>query len=137
MAQRLHLELVTQSAKILDTEVSSVQLPGSLGELGVLPAHTSLLTSLGTGELSYIDGDGGGPEYLAIQHGFAEILDDRVTVLANSAERPQEIDIEAAEQDRARSVKELETAGADDFDQLNDDLDLANTRIQVASRVVN
>jgi len=126
----LRIEVVTQTRKVLDEEVAEVQLPGSLGMLGVLPGHTPLLTTLGIGELMYRKDHR--ESYLAIQWGFAEVLPDRVTVLAELAEAPEEIDVEAAERDQREAEAALATVDAADLDRMRAKLELAITRLQVA-----
>src|ERR1043165_1298019 len=88
---KLLLEIVTPDRSLIREEIDEVVLPGSDGELGVLPGHTPLLTSLKVGELWYRQGQE--RHYLAIAFGFAEVLPDRVTVLADVGERAQEIDV--------------------------------------------
>ncbi len=130
MPNRLHLEVVTQVRRLLDLEVDEVQLPGTLGALGVLPGHTPLLTSLGIGELMYrIDHR---ESYLAIQWGFAEILPDRVTVLATVAETPEEIDVSQAEQDKHEAEAALKTVDMVELEKMRAKLQMAITRLQVA-----
>ena len=84
MADTLRLEVVTPTRRVLEGRANEVRIPGVMGELGVLPGHTPLLTSLGTGELSWTDGAKRGR--LVIQGGFAEVQPDSVTVLASLAE---------------------------------------------------
>jgi len=130
VADRLHLEVVTQTRRLLDVHVEEVQLPGVLGALGVLPGHTPLLTSLGIGELMYRSDHR--ESYLAIQWGFAEVLPDRVTVLATVAETPEEIDVEGAERDLHEAEAALKTADAVELERMRARLQMAVTRLQVA-----
>jgi F-type H+-transporting ATPase subunit epsilon len=132
VVDQLRLEVVTRSQKVLEEDVEEVRLPGFLGELGVLPGHTALLTALGSGPLAYRQG--GRDHYLAIQSGFAEILDDRVTVLAEVAETPKAIDVDAARNALAEAEQALKGATAEELDELTDALRLAETRIDVATR---
>ncbi len=132
MADRLHLDVVTPSRRLLAEEVEEVRLPGALGELGVLPGHTPLLTSLGTGPLAYHKGQE--EHRLAVQGGFAEVLPDRVTVLARIAEPPEAIDVEAAAAARAEAEAALPTAAAEDIERLTDEVRLATTRLEVAGK---
>src|SRR3954454_13732286 len=110
---KLTLEIVTPDRSIVREEVDEVELPGSEGYLGVLPGHTPLLTMLKVGELWYRIGQE--KHYLAIAFGFAEVLPDRVTVLAQIAERAQDIDIERAEAAKRRAEERLAT-GIPDID---------------------
>jgi F-type H+-transporting ATPase subunit epsilon len=122
--------LVTPRRKVLEIEVDEVRLPGTLGELGVLPGHTPLLTSLGVGPLTYFEGRD--TSRLAIRDGFAEILPDRVTVLARVAERPDEVDVEAARHDVVSAEEALRTASSEELDELNARLRMAATRLEIA-----
>jgi F-type H+-transporting ATPase subunit epsilon len=131
MADRLRLEVVTPRSRILECEADEVRLPGAFGELGVLPGHTPLLTSLGTGRLLWIDRQGGGR--LAVQGGFAEVLPNAVTVLATVAEKPEEIDLETTRAALAEAESALKMASADELDELTATLRLAETRIKVAT----
>jgi F-type H+-transporting ATPase subunit epsilon len=131
MSQRLRLELVTPERLVLSEEVDEVRVPGTLGELGVLPGHTPLLTSLGTGPLSYFQGSSG--RSLAVQDGFAEVLPDRVTVLARIADAPSDIDVESARAALAEAEARLPTASAEEIDELTAAVRLAATRIEVST----
>ncbi len=132
MSDKLQLQVVTRTRTVVDAEVDEVRLPGTLGEFGVLPGHTGLLTSLATGELSYRSSRE--EQLVAVQGGFAEILDDQVTVLADIAEAPDEIDVEAAKADQAEVESELKTASGEQLEELNRRLRLAEVRQQVAGR---
>jgi F-type H+-transporting ATPase subunit epsilon len=90
----LELEVVTPERELVRDQVDEVEIPGKDGFLGVLPGHAALLGELGTGELTYYTG--GRPHYLAVHGGFLEIREDHVRVLADAAERPEEIDMERA-----------------------------------------
>src|SRR3990170_6906452 len=91
----IDLQIVTPERRIVHEQVDEVQIPGSEGYFGVLPGHTPLLASLTVGELWYRKGQE--KFYLSIAFGFAEVLPDRVTILARLAERPEDISIERAE----------------------------------------
>jgi F-type H+-transporting ATPase subunit epsilon len=132
MAGKLQLKVVTPSRVVVEAGVDEVSLPGILGQIGILPGHASLLTSLRIGELGYQQG---AREYfLALQWGFAEIADDTVTVLADVAELPAEIDIEAARADKSAAEEALRSADAKVFEANKARLESAVTRIAVASR---
>ena len=131
MADALRLEVVTPSRRVLESRASEVRIPGALGELGILPGHTPLLTSLGTGEVSWIDGDTTGR--LVVQGGFAEVQPDAVTVLASIAETVDEIDVETARTILAETQEKLKTVDADDFDEVDSQVRLAETRISAAA----
>jgi len=132
MAQKLTLVVVTPERTVVETEADEVQLPGELGYLGILPGHTTLITLLKTGVLSYKDA--GTEKFFALSSGFAEIANDRVTVLADSAEDAREIDANAAEQDRARAEEALKTANRETMEQIRGELELAQARLAVAGR---
>jgi len=102
---KINLTVVTRERKIVDVEVDEVILPGYNGELGILPGHTPLLAILKIGELRYRSGSTW--SRLVISWGFAEVLPDRVIVLAERGVLPAEIDRAAAEQERIAAEKEL------------------------------
>ena len=102
---KLDLTVVTRERKIVEAQVDEVILPGSDGELGILPGHTPLLALLKIGELRYRSGST--VNRLVISWGFAEVLPDRVIVLAERGFLPSEIDRAAAEQERIAAEKEL------------------------------
>ena len=102
---KIQLTVVTRERKIIDAEVDEVILPASDGEIGVLPGHTPLLATLRIGQLRYRTGTK--VERLVISWGFAEVLPDRVIVLAERGFLPTEIDRAAAEQERAAAEKEM------------------------------
>jgi F-type H+-transporting ATPase subunit epsilon len=130
----LELIIVTPQRQLLREKVASVQLPGADGELGILPGHAALITELGIGELSYRTASGGEPVSLAVLSGFAEVLPDRVTVLAETAERPEEIDVERAKQALARAEQRLSSGDADiDWDRASVALQRALIRIQIGT----
>src|SRR4029077_19462313 len=102
---KLTLEIVTPDRAILTEEIDEVVVPGSEGELGVLPGHTPLLATLKIGELWYRQGQE--KHYLAVAFGFVEVLPDRVTVLAQIGERAKDIDIARAERAKQRAEQRL------------------------------
>ena len=127
------LEIVTPDRALVREEVDEIQLPGSEGYLGVLPGHTPLLTTLKVGELWYRAG--AEKHYLATAGGFAEILPDRVTVLAQIAERAQDIDTTRAEAAKRRAEERLSKAAPGiDFERARIAMMKSLIRLQVASR---
>ena len=102
---KIHLVVVTRERKIVEVDVDEVILPGYEGELGVLPGHTPLLAILRIGQMRYRTG--GTVERLVISWGFAEVLPDRVIVMAETARLPSEIDPAAAEEARREAEKEM------------------------------
>ena len=130
---KLLLEIVTPDKSLVREDVDEVQLPGSEGYFGVLPGHTPLLSTLKVGELWYRIGVE--KHYLAIALGFVEVLPDRVTVLAQMAERPQDIDIERAQAAKRRAEERLSKAVPDmDFERARIAMMKSLIRLQVASR---
>src|ERR671912_1039493 len=101
----IDLQIVTPDKLIAREQVDEVQLPGSEGYFGVLPGHTPLLASLAVGELWYRKGQE--KTYLSIAYGFAEVLPERVTILAQLAERAEDIDVDRAEAARTRASERL------------------------------
>jgi F-type H+-transporting ATPase subunit epsilon len=132
VAARLRLVLVTYEKKVLEVECDEVTLPGQLGYFGVLPGHVPMIALLKVGELMYRIGKI--EHFLALSWGFCEVADDVVTVMAEFAETPEEIDIAAAEREQAEAEALLPTAAHDDLDAAMARLDAAVTRIQVAQR---
>ncbi len=134
MAEKLRLELVTPYKKALSEEVDEVTAPGTLGEFGILPGHTPLLTTLKIGELSYRRG--GEIFHLAVNWGYVEVEDDKVTVLVETAEPADEIDLERARAALGRAEEALRKLSSEDKDFLvmQAALERALIRIQVAGR---
>ena len=115
MAGNIRLEVVTPEKYVVDEEVQIAVAPGSLGEFGVLIGHTPFLTTLKTGEMHYTDA-GGAQRYVFVSGGFAEALPDKVTVLAESAERRKDIDIDRAKVAMERAQERLAQSKAEDID---------------------
>jgi F-type H+-transporting ATPase subunit epsilon len=134
MAEKLRLELVTPYKKALSEEVDEVTAPGTLGEFGILPGHTPMLTTLRIGELSYRKG--GQNFHLAVNWGYVEVEDDKVTVLVETAEPADEIDLERAKAALGRAEEALRKLTSEDKDFLVMEaaLNRALIRIQVAGR---
>lgn len=130
----LTLELVTPDRAVVRESVDEIQIPGSEGYLGVLPGHTPLLTSLQVGELWFRQG--GETSYAAVAFGFAEILPDRVTILAQIAERAEDIDVERAQEAERRARERLNKSVANvDFERARIALMKSLMRLQVASKI--
>jgi F-type H+-transporting ATPase subunit epsilon len=130
---KIQLEIVTPDRSIVREEVDEVELPGSEGYFGVLPGHTPLLATLQVGEMWYRIGSA--KHYLAIAFGFVEVLPDRVTVLAQLAERAQDIDIARAEAAKRRAEERLAARVPDiDFERARIAMMKSLIRLQVASR---
>ena len=134
MADNIILEVVTPENVVVSEEAQIVASPGSLGEFGVLIGHTPFLTTLKTGIIRYTAADGT-EQFVFVSGGFAEALPDKVTVLAESAERRKDIDLERAKAAMERAEKRLsEDRSKEDIDFLRAKLALerAITRIKLA-----
>ena len=130
----IDLQIVTPERMLVQEQVDEVQIPGVEGYFGVLPGHTPLLAALAVGELWYRKGTE--KTFLSIAFGFAEVLPDRVTILARLAERAEEIDISRAEAARARAQERLDQPKSDiDYERARIALQKSLTRLQVSSRV--
>ncbi|HTQ96192.1 MAG TPA: F0F1 ATP synthase subunit epsilon [Candidatus Acidoferrum sp.] len=131
----IELIVVTPEKQLLRETVVEVTIPGLDGELGVLPGHAPLITELGIGELRYKTSASGQPVLLAVLRGFAEVLPDRVTILAETAERAEEIDVARAEAAKARAEQRLAANDANiDWDRATISLQRAVIRIQIARK---
>jgi len=132
--KKLTLEVVTPERQVLHEQVDFVQLPGLNGYLGILPGHAPLLTELGSGELSFVKD--GQTHYATAMNGFAEILGDRIILLAERSELAEEVDLGRARAAEERALKRLEEKrGELDFNRAQLALQRALIRIQVAPRV--
>ena len=130
---QLQLEIVSAERALVNEVVDEVQIPGADGYLGILPGHTPLLTTLHVGQLWYRQQSE--KHFLAIAFGFAEVLPDRVTILAQIAERADEIDVARAETAKRRAEERLARPTLDmDFERARIALMKALVRLQVASR---
>ena len=129
----IELQIVRPDRLLVREQVDEVEIPGSEGYFGVLPGHTPMLASLAIGEMWYRKGQE--KTYLALAFGFAEVLPDRVTILARIAEVGHEIDIARAEQALKRAQAQAVQKEHVDYEQARLDLMKAITRLQVASRL--
>jgi len=136
MADKINLEIVTPEKLALREQVDEVTLPGLDGEMGILPDHTPLVSQLKTGILSYRQG--GERKLMHISGGFVEVLPDRVSVLSDIAERPDEIDPERARAAKERAERRLSqqlSSTADiDFRRAQLKLERSIIRIQLSGR---
>ena len=128
MAENIKLEVVTPEKSVVSEEAQIVMSPGSLGEFGVLIGHTPFLTTLKIGSIRYKDA-GGTEKYVFVNSGFAEALPDKVTVLAESAERRKDIDIERAKAAMERAEKRLAE------DRSKEDIDFNRANVALARAV--
>ncbi len=132
MAEKLFLEVVTPQKAVVSEEAEIVVAPGSEGEFGALKGHTTFLTSLNMGTLRYKDANGK-ERLLFINGGFAEVLPNKVTILAESAERRQDIDVNRAQEAKGRAEQRLGTKAANlDLVRAEAALRRAIDRIRVA-----
>jgi F-type H+-transporting ATPase subunit epsilon len=134
VADRLTLEIATPTRLVVADVVDEVVAPGVQGYFGVLPGHAPFLTTLGTGELIYRKGRE--EHHLAVTGGFAEVRNDKVIFLADTAERAEEIDRDRAQHARERAEQRLAGRAPDDVDYARalSALARAITRLQVAAR---
>lgn len=133
MAGNIRLEVVTPEKAVVSEDVQIVMAPGSLGEFGVLIGHTPFLTTLKTGAIKYTDA-GGKEKFVFVSGGFVEALPDRVTVLAESAERRRDIDAARAKSslERAQMRLSAQSAGIDiDFTRARAALERALHRLRL------
>jgi len=128
----IQLTIVTPERSLVSEQVDELQLPGAEGYLGVLPGHAPLFTELKVGELSYRKGNNW--TSLAVAWGFAEVLPDQVRVLAETAERANEIDVERAIRAKDRAEQRLKGGEDIDYDRARIALQRALIRIQVAQK---
>jgi F-type H+-transporting ATPase subunit epsilon len=133
MADRFQLEIVTPEKKVVETAAEEVQIPGKNGYLGILPGHAPLITELSVGEITFREG--ATEQHLAVAWGFAEVLPNKVTILAESAERPREIDVDRARQAKERAEQRLTSGDPEvDVERAVDALRRAEARLEVASK---
>ena len=133
MPDTFQLEIVTPEKLVVQDEVEEMQIPGKNGYLGILPGHAPLITELAVGEISYRKG--AETHFLAVAWGFAEVLPDRVTILAETAERAEEIDVKRAEEAKQRAQERLQSGKTEtDYGRAQTSLQRAETRLDVAER---
>jgi F-type H+-transporting ATPase subunit epsilon len=131
MADTFQLEIVTPEKKVVDTAAEEIQIPGKNGYLGVLPGHAPLITELAVGQVTFRSA--AKEERLAVAWGFAEVLPDKVTILAETAERPSEIDVERARKAKERAEQRLTSGDTSvDVERSLNALHKAETRLEVA-----
>jgi len=134
MAENIRLEVVTPQKAVVSEDVQIVVAPGTMGEFGILAGHTPFLSTLKTGTLRYTDAKGS-ECFLFVSGGFAEALPDKVTVLAESAERRRDIDLERAKSALDRAKKRLEEKKEQiDYIRAKAALERALQRVRMASK---
>jgi len=134
LPEAIELQIVTPERHVLQESVQSVEVPGKEGYLGVLPGHAPLITELGIGILAYRKGSES--KFVTVIHGYAEVLPDRVIVLAELAERAEEIDLprSKAAHDRAQAELAKHGIGPDEWHLQQLALQRALVRMQAAAR---
>jgi F-type H+-transporting ATPase subunit epsilon len=133
LPSHIQLQIVSADRSLVSEQVDEVQIPGADGYFGVLPGHTPLLALLGAGELWYRRGSE--THYLVLAFGFAEVQSGRVTILAQIAERAEDVDVNRAQAALKRAQERLAKPSADlDFERARIALLKSLTRLQVASR---
>jgi F-type H+-transporting ATPase subunit epsilon len=133
MAETFQLEIVTPERMVVKDNAEEMQLPGKNGYLGIMAGHAPLITELAVGELSYVAQ--GYTERLAVSWGFAEVLPDKVTVMAERAERAEEIDVARAEEARQRAEQRLNSGDTEmDYGRALVALRRAEVRLEVARK---
>ncbi len=132
MENKLLLEIVTPYGLVVSEEVDEVVCAGSEGEFGVLPGHVPFFTTLKIGMLTYKKGNS--TKYVFVNWGYAEVRPDKVMILADSAEKSEDIDVERARAAMKRAEERLKKAEEIDFKRAESALERAVTRIQVAEK---
>ena len=132
MAETIQLEIVTPERLVVNDTAEYIEIPGKSGYLSVLPGHAPLITELAVGAISY--NNAGKTKRLAVAWGFAEVLQNKVTILAETAEKAEEIDTARAEAAKKKAEAEIQKAGAEGNKDAQAALDRANTRLDVASK---
>jgi F-type H+-transporting ATPase subunit epsilon len=136
MAEKIHLSVVTPERKVIDMDVDRVEVPGLDGELGILPGHTELISQLKpAGLLTYHTGEE--KSEISISDGFVEVSRDRVEVLADRAERPEDIDLSRALEIKERAERQIQKAMTDpdiDIARATADLERALIDVQLAEK---
>jgi len=132
MADTIQLEIVTPERLVINEAVEYIEIPGETGYLGVLPGHAPLITELAPGELTYRNGNQ--TKRLAVAWGFAEVLQTKVTILAESAEKAEEIDTGRAEAAKRKAEAELQKAGLEGNEEAQKALQRAQARLDVAGK---
>jgi F-type H+-transporting ATPase subunit epsilon len=131
MTDTFQLEIVTPTKLLVKDKAEEAQIPGLSGYLGILPGHAPLITELAVGVITYKTS--GATHTLSVAWGFAEVLPDRVTILAEAAERPQEINVERAQKAKDRAEQRLKSSDPEiDFTRADDAKQRAETRLNVA-----
>jgi F-type H+-transporting ATPase subunit epsilon len=132
MAEIIQLEIVTPERLVVNEAAEYIEIPGKTGYLGVLPGHAPLITELAVGEISYRNGNQ--TKRVAVAWGFAEVLQNKVTILAETAEKAEEIDTARAEAAKRKAEAELQKAGPEGNEEAQAALQRATARLEVAGK---
>jgi F-type H+-transporting ATPase subunit epsilon len=133
MADTFQFEIVTPEKLVVRDVAEEMQIPAKNGYIGVLPGHAPLITELAVGEITYRNN--GYTHHIALAWGFAEVLPDKVTILAENAERADEIDVKRAQEAKERAEQRLKSSNTEtDYERAQNAFQRAETRLQVASK---
>ena len=133
MTDTFQLEIVTPEKLVVKDQAEEMQIPGKNGYLGILPGHAPLITELAVGQISYRNASE--THYLCVAWGFAEVLPDKVTILAETAERGEEVDRERAQKAKDRAEKRLTSGDTEvDVPRAQDALARANARLEASDK---
>jgi F-type H+-transporting ATPase subunit epsilon len=134
MAEKIKIEIVTPDSLVVSAEVDEITASGTEGEFGVLPGHCHMLSSLKVGAVSYKDGSA--VKHLALGGGYAEVGPEKVTILAETAEFAEDVDLERANKALATSEELLKTLSMeeDGYDECILSIEKAQTRIETAAK---
>jgi F-type H+-transporting ATPase subunit epsilon len=131
----IQLEIVTPERLVVNEAAEYIEIPGKTGYLGVLPGHAPLITELAVGEISYRNGNQ--TKRVAVAWGFAEVLQNKVTILAETAEKAEEIDTARAEAAKRKAETELQKAGPEGNEEAQAAFDRATSRLEIAGKPKN
>jgi F-type H+-transporting ATPase subunit epsilon len=133
MADSFQLEIVTPEKLVVKDRAEEMQIPGKNGYLGILPGHAPLISELAVGQISYRNGSQ--THYLCVAWGFAEVLPDKVTILAETAERGEDVDCARAQKSKERAERRLSSGDTDvDVPRAQNALARANARLEAAGK---
>ena len=133
MAETFQLEIVTPDKMVVKDTAEEMQIPGKNGYLGILPGHAPLISELAVGQISYRNGSE--THYLCVAWGFAEVLPDKVTILAETAERGEDVDCTRAQKAKERAEKRLTSGDPEvDVQRAQNALAKANNRLEAAAK---
>jgi len=133
MSDSFQLEIVTPEKVVVRDTAEEMQIPGKNGYLGILPGHAPLISELAVGQISY--SSSGSRHVLSVAWGFAEVLPEKVTILAETCERPEEIDVRRAQEARQRAEERLQSNSSEiDYTRAHNALQRAEARLQVAEK---